>query len=1106
MHKSLNSPIDFFIDPPRGSILGINYSGMHDSAVAVVTAEGVPVFAISLERLSRCKQDGRPLHELLDSINWDRIDKVAISTPEFLPKYSFEKSILLSTSLPERRPLNTLAHGPGFYEALSKIPHEKIFVGHQDAHASSAFWGSGFEAALCLTYDGGMCNDLWFGGLYKCSKAAGIQPLDQFDALQYAKVSTLYTFVTALLGFMPVRHEGKITGLAAYGKPTNRCTKLLKKWFEQDYFELERTLYWINSYDEESEPQLVASNSRLHQFRAQTEGIGKEELAATIQDFSEKHILQILANARKIGWDSPNICLAGGLFANVKINQKVVESGFDQLFVAPPMTDEGTALGAAWHVASRSARFTPPFLRSMFLGPVYAEEAVRASIKKEGIVSTVPVDPASTIAGLLAQGSVVAVFQGAVEFGPRALGNRSILAQATETDINKSLNERLNRTEFMPFAPMTREEDAEICYVGIDRVRHAAEFMTVTVNCTEIMKQTCPAVVHIDGTARPQLISAANHPLIHAVLSEYKDLTGNLAIVNTSFNVHEEPIICTPEDALRGFFESGLDYLYFQGVGLISFTENRTVAIRYLQDKLKRNSQKSRSYASIAEFLDSALAERTDCLEQTSTDLQERTHELVQTRQTLTDRTVRLEQAGAELLERTEELVATRKALAERTALLEQSNAELLGRTEDLVQTRQGLVERSELLEQTSADLLARTQDLVAARPALAERTAMLEQSNADLLGRTEDLVQTRQGLAERSELLEQASVDLLARTRDLVAAREALAERTAMLEQSNAELLERTEDLVQTRQDLAERSELLELTSADLLARTQDLVAARPALAERTAMLEQSNADLLGRTEDLVQTRQGLAERSELLEQASVDLLTRTQDLVAARQALAERTAMLEQSNAELLGQTKDLVQTRQHLAERSELIEQTSADLLARTQDLVAARQALAERTAMLEQSNAELLERTEDLVQTRQGLAERSELLEQTSADLLARTQDLVAARQALAERTAMLEQSNTELVGQTQDLMKTRKALIERTEQLDHASQIQIKINQALEENKRILMTRNSMLESMNVELMQTTDKLNILSGVHETARKSPIRFAIKMLYKKPEFKQ
>jgi len=686
--------MDFLDNLPSGSVLGVNYSGMHDSAIALVAPDGTPLFALSLERLSRVKQDGRPLHHLFDDIPWERIGKVAISAQKSLPRYKAEKSNLLSTLLPNPRRHETLSHGTGFYEVLSEIPCEKIFVGHQEAHAASAFWGSGFEESICLTYDGGMSNDLWFGGLYRCSIKDGIQPVEQFDALQYAKVTTLYTFVTALLGLMPMRHEGKVTGLAAYGKPTLRCNDLLTKWFEKDFFDLENALYWVNCYGQEAIPQLVPSDAKFRTFHAQSDGIGKEELAASIQNFAERHVLQILNKARSLGWVSRNICLAGGLFSNVKINQRVAESGFGQLFVAPAMTDDGTALGAAWCVASGSKQFKPRPLNTIFLGPKYPESIAHASIRKNEITFQPLTSPEKTIAELLSQKNVVAVFRGAAEFGPRSLGNRSILASAENKDINQSLNDRLSRTEFMPFAPMTRDEDASLCYHEIARVRHAAQFMTVTVDCTDRMQKMCPAVVHVDGTARPQLVTMQNNPFMHAVLTEYKKMTGRLAIVNTSFNVHEEPIVCSPEDALRGFFESGLDHLYLEGVGLISYQENQLVAIKYLKEKIKRKSHKDVLTASLIKSLDASLAERTEWLEKTGKDLQERTEELLETRQTLAGRTQELMETRQTLVERTEELVETRQTLVERTQELVETRQTLVERTQELVETRQNIASR----------------------------------------------------------------------------------------------------------------------------------------------------------------------------------------------------------------------------------------------------------------------------------------------------------------------------------------------------------------------------------------------------------------------------
>lgn len=634
---------NFNINPPVGSILGINYSGMHDSAISIVSPEGEPVFAVSLERLTRVKQDGRALDDLLISIPWDRIDKVAISTPSLLSNQKERKSNVLSNYLPSKRPPETLKHDSVFHDILNVIPCEKFFVGHQQAHASSAFWGSGFNESLCLTYDGGMLNDMYFGGIFNCDRKKGILPLELFDATLYSKVTTLYAFVTALLGFSPLKHEGKILGLAAYGKPSDRCFKILKNWFENKYYDLENCIQWKNIYHKEIPPRLGPVDENLTPFRAEIRSISREEMAASVQAFAENHILQILSSARLLGMESPYICLAGGLFANVKINQKIVESGFKELFVAPPMTDEGTALGAAWQIISKTNKFNVKPLRSVFLGPLFSEIDIKDAVVSKNIVYEVLENPAKSISDLLAKGEIVAVFQGAAEFGPRSLGNRSILAQATDISLNINLNHKLNRTEFMPFAPMTRVEDAHICYHGIERVRHAAEFMVVTVNCTEVMKEMCPAVVHKDGTARPQLVDASVCPLMHQILTNYKILTGKLAIVNTSFNVHEEPIVCSPDDALRGFFESGLDYLYFEGVGLISFSSNTKIALKYLKEKIISVKLELNKEIYNNGLREKIFNNKIDVLN----------NDLLESRRLLIERTSMLEISSSELIDRT---------------------------------------------------------------------------------------------------------------------------------------------------------------------------------------------------------------------------------------------------------------------------------------------------------------------------------------------------------------------------------------------------------------------------------------------------------------------
>jgi carbamoyltransferase len=148
-----------------------------------------------------------------------------------------------------------------------------------------------------------------------------------------------------------------------------------------------------------------------------------------------------------------------------------------------------------------------------------------------------------------------------MEFGPRSLGNRSILYHCSDASVNEWLNKRLDRTEFMPFAPATIEDEAKANFTDLDGAEHTAEFMTITSDCSEKFKRTCPAAVHVDGTARPQIVRKQSNPSFHAVLEEYRKQTGIGTVVNTSFNMHEEPIVCEPGDAVRSFLRGHLDYL-----------------------------------------------------------------------------------------------------------------------------------------------------------------------------------------------------------------------------------------------------------------------------------------------------------------------------------------------------------------------------------------------------------------------------------------------------------------------------------------------------------------------------------------------------------------
>ena len=251
--------------------------------------------------------------------------------------------------------------------------------------------------------------------------------------------------------------------------------------------------------------------------------------------------------------------------ANVKLNQRIAETpGVSRVFVYPAMNDSGTGAGAAMVLRAAASGMRPIQLPDVFLGPGFSRRDVEEALSGRALATRRMADPGGEIAGLLAQGKTVARCAGRMEYGPRALGNRSILFQASDARANQWLNEKLKRTEFMPFAPATLAEEAHRCYRNLEVAADAARFMTITYDCTDFMKQASPAAVHVDGTARPQLVDRETNPSFHAILSAYHRKTGIPSVLNTSFNIHEEPIVCSPSDAVVTFLAGELDYLVME--------------------------------------------------------------------------------------------------------------------------------------------------------------------------------------------------------------------------------------------------------------------------------------------------------------------------------------------------------------------------------------------------------------------------------------------------------------------------------------------------------------------------------------------------------------
>ena len=412
-------------------------------------------------------------------------------------------------------------------------------IEHHDSHAANAYFNSGFDEALIVTLDG------YGSGLAGSVSIGRGGRIERTHSLQYPhSLGTFYESVTSSLGFKPSRHEGKIVGLAAYGDPAVLRDVLLSR-FHQEPGNF-RILEINNVYFS----RLLAS-----QFP-------KIDVAAAYQHVLERVACEYVGHyVKKTG--IKNVTLSGGVAANVKLNQRIKEiPGVEAIFIHTNMGDGGCGTGAALleFVSKNPGALAKP-LADVFLGPSFTSEEIAEALRSHQLTfnECTPVEP--EIARLISEGKVVARFNGRMEYGPRALGNRSVIYHAKEPAVNQWLNQRLGRTEFMPFAPATMVEHAASCYKNLAGGEHAAQFMTLTFDCTDRMKRDSPAAVHVDGTARPQLVSTTSNPSFHAILTEYHKLTGIPSLINTSFNMHEEPIVCSPEDAIRAFLQGNLDYL-----------------------------------------------------------------------------------------------------------------------------------------------------------------------------------------------------------------------------------------------------------------------------------------------------------------------------------------------------------------------------------------------------------------------------------------------------------------------------------------------------------------------------------------------------------------
>jgi len=535
-------------------ILGI-FNGNNSSACLM--KDGQLLFAAHEERYTRKKFIRQYPINAIESclqyanIGYNDIKAVGIgawSYPSYDAINDYHLTTVVTPQKKSERMYNSLkADAPYREEFLSKTA--KYFknaaiktIDHHLSHAYTAFLPSGYSESYILTIDGR--GDLQSCVVWKASLENGIHRIKTFSDLK--SLGAFYGQITGLLGFTPDRHEGKVTGLAAYGKHT----KLVDVFLDLIHF---------------SEGEIVVSknytpflNFDYTYLKEITQGYSKEDIAYAVQEVLEHIVLELIKYYIPEG---SNLCLSGGVFGNVKLNQRIREkTSINNYYVFPEMGDGGNSVGGALAV-SFDAGIKTYNIDSMYLGPSYTWDDVDLSTY---CVEYFDSDTAfiETVTDMLIENKVLGLFTGRMEFGPRALGSRSILISTCNTDINTSVNKRLNRNEFMPFAPVTLKEQAPKMYLDFKEEDINVNFMTTCYRCSTTMRELSPAVVHIDNTARPQIIDAS-HPntLYYQILKRYYEKTGIPSLVNTSFNNHEEPIVCTPEDALESLKKDNIDFI-----------------------------------------------------------------------------------------------------------------------------------------------------------------------------------------------------------------------------------------------------------------------------------------------------------------------------------------------------------------------------------------------------------------------------------------------------------------------------------------------------------------------------------------------------------------
>ncbi|HOP06996.1 MAG TPA: carbamoyltransferase [candidate division Zixibacteria bacterium] len=586
------------------AILGIS-AYYHDSAAALVV-DGKVVAAAQQERFSRIKYDPRfPADAINFVLNYADLTPDQIEAVVFYDKPMLKFERLLETyhafaprgfsSFVKAMPVwigEKLFMRRLLVRELKKLGFRKprlLFPEHHLSHAAAAFYPSPFESAAVLTIDG---VGEWATATICHGQSAGMHLLRQLDFPH--SIGLLYAAFTAYCGFKVNSGEYKLMGLAPYadrdsGDVRRQVERILNELVDlRDDGSLRLNMAYfpyatgMTMFDESRWRELFEVAPRLTGGEIQT---GHIALAAAIQVVTEDILLRLSRSAHELTGER-DLCLAGGVALNCVANGRLLRSGlFDRVWIQPAAGDAGGALGAAlagWHIALRQERniHKPDGMEYALLGPGYSKGEVderlspwRPKYEKFSDFENL----CRRVAALLDAGKVVGWFQGRMEFGPRALGNRSILADPRSPGMQRKLNLAIKKREgFRPFAPVVLLEharrwfdlDVPSPYMLFTAPVRQARLKNSSVNPSGSLSERLnqprseiPAVTHVDNSARVQTVTSDANPRLYRLLESFYDITGCPVLVNTSFNVRGEPIVCTPEEAYRCFMRTEMDFL-----------------------------------------------------------------------------------------------------------------------------------------------------------------------------------------------------------------------------------------------------------------------------------------------------------------------------------------------------------------------------------------------------------------------------------------------------------------------------------------------------------------------------------------------------------------